>query len=263
MKITPVDNSLNNTSYRVKVAKGGFLCNPAISNTSSLLMDSPKAFNLDPAVISLSETGSLTSFNITLEEAPVSDVVLDISNPDITEAIVSPTQVTFTPANWNVPQSIDITPKVDGLLDGDQIIYPTISVNVALTDNCFTNADAKTVTLSVLDVNSAGFEIIVLDNLSNEDGDEASFTIKLLSKPTGVVILGLSSSDLTEGQLDTDYVEFSPFNWDSPQTIIVTGLPDPTPIKDGNIAYQIITGNVSSTDANFNLLDGSTVSDIY
>jgi hypothetical protein len=44
MKITPVDNSLNNTSYRVKVAKGGFLCNPAISNTSSLLMDSPKAF---------------------------------------------------------------------------------------------------------------------------------------------------------------------------------------------------------------------------
>ena len=262
MKITPVDNSLNNSSYRVKVAKGGFLCNPAISNTSSLLMDSPKVFNLDPAVISLSETGSLTSFNITLEEAPASDVVLDISNPDITEAVVSPTQVTFTPANWNVPQSIDISPKVDGLLDGDQIIYPTISANIALTDNCFTNADAKTVTLTVLDVNSVGFEIIVLDNLSNENGDEASFTIKLLSKPTGLVILDLSSSDLTEGQLDTNYVEFSPFNWDSPQTIIVTGLPDPTPIKDGNIAYQIITGNVSSTDANFNLLDGSTISDI-
>ena len=91
---------------------------------------------------------------------------MDISNPDITEAIVSPTQVTFTPANWNVTQSVSIIPKEDGLLDGDQIIYPTVSVNVGLTQNCFTNAEAKTVTLSILDVNSAGFDIVVLDNIS-------------------------------------------------------------------------------------------------
>ena len=47
-----------------------------------------------------------------------------------------------------------------------------------------------------------------------------------------------------------------------PQTIIVTGLPDPIPIKDGNIAYQIITGNVSSTDANYNALDGGSVDNV-
>tara|TARA_B100001173_G_C16030679_1_gene566687 strand:- start:280 stop:6750 length:6471 start_codon:yes stop_codon:yes gene_type:complete len=262
MSVTPADNTLDNSSYRVTVAKGGFLCNPAISSTVSLSMDPPKVFNLDSAVFALSETDSPTSFNITLQEAPASNVVLDISNPDITEAIVSPTQVTFTPANWNVPQSIGITPNTDGLLDGDQIIYPSVSVNVALTQNCYTNAEAKTVTLSILDVNLAGFEIVVLDNLSNENGDEASFTVKLLSKPSGVVTLDLSSSDLTEGQLSQSNVQFSPFNWDTPQTIIVTGLPDPVPFKDGNIAYQIITGNVSSTDANYNALDGSTVADV-
>ena len=47
-----------------------------------------------------------------------------------------------------------------------------------------------------------------------------------------------------------------------PQTIIVTGLPDPIPIKDGNISYQIITGNVSSTDANYNALEGNSVDNV-
>ena len=144
------------------LAKKGFLCNPAISNTGSILMDPPKVFTLTPAVFSLSETDSNTSFKITMLEAPVSDVVFDISNPDITEATVSPTQVTFTPANWNIPQQVNITPKADGILDGDQTIYPTVSVNVGLTQNCYTFAEAKTVTISITDVNTPGFEICLL-----------------------------------------------------------------------------------------------------
>ena len=262
LSVTPADNSLQNSDYRVTVATGSYLCDPVIPNAASLNMAPPKVFSLDPAVFSLSETDSPTSFNITLQEAPASNVVLDISNPDITEAIVSPIQVTFTATDWNVPQSIDIIPKTDGLLDGDQMIYPIVSVNVPLTQNCYTNAEAKTVTLTVLDVNIPGFEIIVLDNISDEDGDEASFSVKLLSKPSGMVSLELTSSDLTEGQLAISNVQFSPTNWDTPQTIIVTGLPDPIPIKDGNIAYQIITGNVSSIDTDYNALDGSTVDDV-
>ena len=262
MSVTPADNTLDNTSYRVILAKAGYLCDPVISNLVSLTMDPPKVFSLNPTAISLSETDSSSTFNITLQETPTSNVVLDISNPDITEALVSPTQVTFTPADWNVPQTIGVAPKTDFILDGDQIIYPNVSVNIALTQNCYTNSLSSSVTVSVLDVNIAGFEIVVLDNLTDEDGDQASFTIKLLSKPSGMVTLDLTSSDLTEGQLGIANVQFSPSNWDTPQTILATGLPDPIPFKDGNIAYQIITGNVSSTDANFNFLDGSTVSDV-
>lgn len=262
MSITPADNTLDNTSYRVTVAKGDYLCEPAISSTAVLAMDPPKVFSLNPEVFNLSETDTPTSFTITLQEAPASDIVLDISNPDITEAIVSPTQVTFTPADWNVPKSIDITPKTDAIFDGDQIIFPTVSVNAALTQNCYSNAEAKTVTLTILDVNIPGFEIIVLDNITDENGDEATFTVKLLSEPSGIVTLDLSSSDLTEGQLGQTNVQFNPANWDTPQTIIVSGLPDPIPFKDGNIPYQIITANVSSTDANYNTLDASTIADI-
>ena len=262
MSITPVDHTLHNSQYRVTLAKRDYLCDPIVSNLVELAINPPKVFDLNPAAFVISETDSPTTFTITLQEAPASNVVLDISNPDITEAIVSPTQVIFTPADWSVPQAIDIVPQTDFILDGDQIIHPNVSVNVGLTQNCYTNSIAKTVTISVLDVNSAGFEIVVLDNISDENGGEASFTVQLLSKPSADVSIDLSSSDLTEGQLSVSQVQFSPTNWNIPQTFIVTGLPDPIPFKDGNIAYQIITGNVSSTDLNFNNLDGSTIADV-
>jgi gliding motility-associated-like protein len=262
MNITPADNSLDNAQYRVNVAKRAYLCSPAISVSATLDIAPPKTFSLNPAVLNLSETDSPTSFLISLDEAPASNVVLDISNPDITEAIVSPTQITFTPFNWNVQQAISIAPQMDELLDGDQIIYPIVSVHQPLTQNCYTNAEAQTVTLTVLDADTADFEIIVLDNLTDENGGEATFTVKLLSKPNDIVVLDLISSDLTEGQVNQNEVEFSPTNWNIPQTVVVTGLPDPVPFKDGNIAYQIITANVSSTDANYNALDGSTVDNV-
>ena len=72
----------------------------------------------------------------------------------------------------------------------------------------------------------------------------------------------INSSDLTEGSLAIDRVIFNPSNWNIPQIISVEGLPDPIPFKDGNIDYKIITGNVSSTDAEYDILDGTTIDDV-
>ena len=56
---------------------------PVISDIALLNMEPPKVFTLEPGLFNLSETDS-TLFNITLNEAPTSIVVLDMSNPDIT-----------------------------------------------------------------------------------------------------------------------------------------------------------------------------------
>lgn len=263
LSITPADNGLHNSQYRVTVSKGEYLCDPVISTTAQLTMVPPKSFSLTPALFSLSETDSPTSFWVALDAIPASDVVLDISNPDITEAVVSPTQLIFTPADWRVQQSVSIIPKTDDLLDGDQVIYPVVSINRALTQNCYAFAESQTVSLTILDINTAAIEIVVLDNLTSENGDTAFFTVQLLSKPQGIVSIDLSSTDLTEGNVSQTNIQFNPLNWNIPQTVVVTGLPDPIPFKDGNVAYQIITGNVSSTDADYNALDGSTVEDIH
>ena len=42
MTVTPADNSLDNTSYRVTVAKRNYLCNPVISDIALLNMELQK-----------------------------------------------------------------------------------------------------------------------------------------------------------------------------------------------------------------------------
>ena len=44
--------------------------------------------------------------------------------------------------------------------------------------------------------------------------------------------------------------------------MIVTGIDDDPPVSDGAIDFVVVTGNVSSTDTNYNKLDGSTIDDV-
>ena len=260
LEITASDDSFDGLRYRALIANPAFLCSPINSNAATLSLLPPKSFTLSDNEIIISETDSPTSIQMVLDSAPSADVMVSFSNPDITEALISPNTITFTPSNWNVQQSIDINPKTDGLIDGDQTIASQITINSI--DKCYSNITGETVTITVLDVNLADFKITPIDNLSDENGDEASFSVELLSQPTGAVALSLSSNDLTEGALDIDKVTFNASNWNIPQIVTVFGLPDPIPFKDGNIDYQIITGNVSSTDLAYDVLDGTTVDDV-
>ena len=260
LEITPSDSGFDSFRYRAKIANPAFLCSPISSNEATLNILPPKTFTLSDNKITIAETDSPATFQIALDSPPVADVTVSFSNPDISEALFSPTSITFTPVNWNINQQITITPKTDGLIDGDQVLASQISFNSI--DKCFSNITGETVTITVQDVNAADFKIITIDNLSDENGDEASFTIELMSQPTGIVELFLNSSDLTEGSLAIDRVTFNPSNWNIPQIISVEGLPDPIPFKDGNIDYKIITGNVSSTDSEYDDLDGTTIDDV-
>jgi gliding motility-associated-like protein len=104
-----------------------------------------------------------------------------------------------------------------------------------------------------------GATVVVTDNLTSEDGDTGSFTLVLDSKPTADVTISLSSSDTGEGSIAVSSVTFTPSNWNTPQIITVTGVDDV--LSDGPKDYQIVTGNVTSSDINYNALDGTTIND--
>ena len=52
-------------------------------------------------------------------------------------------------------------------------------------------------------------------------------------------------------------ISFNATNWNIPHSY-ATGVDDDPPVSDGAADYIIVTGNVSSTDDNYGLLDGST-----
>ena len=97
---------------------------------------------------------------------------------------------------------------------------------------------------------------------TNEAGGTATFTIWLNSQPEAQVSITLSSSDLTEGTVAPSLLTFTSANWNTPQTVIVSGVDDTT--VDGAITYTIVTGPASSADPAYNgraVVDVTAVND--
>ena len=86
----------------------------------------------------VSETGTTDTFTVTAEHAA------DIERrrerqPAATsrEATVSPATLTFTNANWNVPQTVTVTGADDALDDGDIVSNITLSINDGASDDTY------------------------------------------------------------------------------------------------------------------------------
>jgi len=94
--------------------------------------------------------------------------------------------------------------------------------------------------------------------VTTESGGQATFSVNLDSQPTADVSIGLSSSDTSEGTVSPASLTFTNANWNTPQTVTVTGADDPD--VDGNVAYSIVTTSASSTDPNYNGLNAADVS---
>ncbi|MBI5056776.1 MAG: hypothetical protein HZB61_09200 [Nitrospirae bacterium] len=93
---------------------------------------------------------------------------------------------------------------------------------------------------------------------TTEAGGRATFTVKLNSRPTANVTIGISSSDTTEGRVSPASLTFTSANWNTAQTVTVRGVNDY--ITDGDIAYSIITAAAVSADVNYNGMNAANVS---
>jgi hypothetical protein len=99
-------------------------------------------FDTDPGVsfvgstdVVTSESGATATFGVVLNAAPTADVTMTLASSDVGEATVSPAQLTFTAANWNVPQTVTVTGVDDAIVDGTQ--------TYTIVTGVLTSADAR------------------------------------------------------------------------------------------------------------------------
>ena len=107
------------------------------------------------------------------------------------------------------------------------------------------------------DNDSAGITVTPIPGSTTEAGGTATFTVVLTSQPTADVTVGLSSSDTTEGTVSPASLTFTSLNWNTPQTVTVTGVDDV--LDDGDVAYTIVTAAATSTDAVYNGINAADV----
>lgn len=202
------------------------------------------------------ETGGTASFTVKLAYAPTSNVIIGLSSNDTTEGTVAPSSLTFTTANWNAPQTVVVTGVDDAIADGNQS-YTIVTAAASSSDLNYNGLNPSDVTVTNVDNDSAGFTLTAVSGNTTEAGGSATFTIKLNSEPTANVTVSLSSSDTTEGTVSPSSITFTSANWDSPQTVTVTGVDDAVP--DGNQTYSVVTAPASSSDTRYNTMDPPNV----
>jgi subtilisin family serine protease len=192
------------------------------------------------------EAGGTVTFNVVLATQPTSNVTIPVSSNDVTEGTVSTSALTFTSANWNVPQTVTVT-GVNDFADDSNIAYTIVLGAATSADAAYSGRDASDVALTNLDDDTAGITLgAPSGTTTTEAGGAVTFTARLNSQPTANVTIGLSSSDTTEGNVNSSAVVFTPANWNVVQTITVTGVDDT--IFDGNIAYNVIVAASTSSD---------------
>jgi Tol biopolymer transport system component len=90
------------------------------------------------------ESGQASTFTMRLQSQPTADVTFNFVFI-AAEVSISVATLTFTPASWSMPQSIEIIPVDDGVLDGDQPF--TINTPPAMSgDPLYAGRNAQDVT---------------------------------------------------------------------------------------------------------------------
>ncbi len=211
-------------------------------------------FTLGTGSLFLTESQNATA-SVVLNARPNSNVVITASlhsNFD-DRATLTNHLITFTNANWNVPQFVQVTASDDNLINGD--VGPnniTFSVVDASSDNNF-DGISNTIALTVFDNDSAGITINT-GSLFLTEGQNGTASVVLNAKPNSNVVITASLHSDFDGSatLTNHVITFTPANWDAPQILQVTASDDnlinvPNSVTE-NITFSVVN---ASSDNNF------------
>ena len=199
------------------------------------------------------EAGGMAMFTVVLATQPTADVTIDVATSDDTEGTADATTITFTMDNWDTPQTVTVTGVDDAADDGDVAYTIALAPSVS-ADPAYNGIDPADVPVTNIDDDGVGITVSPLTGLiTDESGGTAMFTVVLSAQPTADVTIAVASSDLTEGTVDTALLTFTMGNWDTPQTVTVTGVDDD--LDDGDVDYTAQLAPAVSTDPAFNGID--------
>lgn len=208
--------------------------------------------------LTTSEGGLITDFTVVLDQAPSADVVIGISSSDVNEGFTSTDQLTFTPSNFDTPQSVQVAGADDGLrVDGD-VQYTIVTAPAVSEDPLYDGFDPDDVTITNQDNDVAGITVTPTSGLATTEGSgTATFTVVLDTIPFADVTIDLSSDNTDEGTVAPASLTFTPENALLPQTVTITGVDDD--LLDGLVQYNIVLAPSTSTDAPYEGLDPDDV----
>ncbi|MYF13747.1 MAG: tandem-95 repeat protein [Acidobacteria bacterium] len=161
------------------------------------------------------------SYTVKLATQPTDTVKVAITGWSGTDLTLDKTSLTFTTENWNDIQTV----TVSAAWDVDQVDDTVTLVNTA------SGGGYDGVTASVpVRVNDNSNRYYIWLNYSiisvDEDAGTVTQTVRLNKQPSADVTVTLSVADKTVATVDKDSLTFTPSDYNSPQTVTITGVDD-------------------------------------
>eukprot|EP00659_Diplonema_papillatum_P005823 gene5823-8914_t len=204
------------------------------------------------AALETDESGLEAFFTVYLQSEPTDPVDITFASDDATEAAVPGPGLTFSPGNWDVPQTVTVRGADDDIADGAKPFAVSVSGVVS--------SDAQYAGLALMigtaqyrvdgsnaDDDAAAIIVVGAALATAESGTAATFEVTLQTEPENEVTLSVLSSDVTEAVVNPSSLSFLPTTWSIPQTVTVTGVDDDE--ADGDTAYSVLVGApITTTD---------------
>ena len=109
-----------------------------------------------------------------------------------------------------------------------------VTITHSAAGDIYTGISIDGVDANITDNDTAGVSVTPTSGLTtNEAGSTDTFDVVLDSEPTSSVTISVTSLDTTEATVSPASLTFTPANWDTVQTVTVTGVDDAG--ADGNM----------------------------
>ena len=179
--------------------------------------DDARALVFSPQQVDVDE-GDTATYTMRLATRPSGAVTVTLSSGD-TDAVTVPASFTFTRSNWNQPRTV----TVSGVED-DDTSDETVEVTHTASRGGYGSVTG-TVTVNVTDDDDARALVFSPQQVDVDEGDTATYTMRLATRPSGAVTVTLSSGDTDAVTVPASFT-FTRSNWNQPRTVTVSGVED-------------------------------------
>lgn len=170
------------------------------------------------------------TIDVMLTSQPTSDVTVTVSlsneQVDIGQGAGNSIVLSFTSANWNIPQTVTVTAIDDQEPEDTQTC--TVSFSLASSDSNFSNAYVPSVKVWVYDDDKAGLEASPNEVTVDEEGTLSPvYSVSLVAPCTDdVYVYPYDTADPNQVTISPEYLVFTSSNYDQPQEFTVMAIDD-------------------------------------
>ena len=180
--------------------------------------------------------GDMKSYTVALQAEPAGPVTVTLTSEDPEAAMVLPTELTFTPGNWNTRQRVHVTGVHDDDTD-DELVTVTHATSGG---GYHVTADFM---VTVLDDDTPGVTITPTEVEVDEGVTAAgAYTVVLDTKPKGAVTVTPVSGDAGTVTVSSQTLTFTPATWNRPQAVSLTSVRDQDATDETVAVHHEVSG---------------------